>query len=76
MCYNRPVAAGRRKAAPNAVRDAVQKVGGMVAACSLLGVSYKTLERWTRAGAIPSLEPAVKLAKAAGVPVERFVGKK
>jgi hypothetical protein len=61
---------GRGK--PNAVREAVEKVGGIVPACALLMVSNATLHRWLSAGSIPLLVPALKLARASGIAVERF----
>ena len=68
--------AGRRKGKGerNAVRDAVERIGGIVPACALLMVSNRTLARWLATGSIPQLDAALKLAKASGVPVQKFAG--
>ena len=61
-----------RRPAPNAVREAVEKVGGIIEACAILKVSNRTLARWMADGRIPLLDPALKLAEVSGIPVERF----
>ena len=65
---------GKRKA-DNPVREAVEKVGGIIEVCALLKVSNRTLARWMADGRIPLLDPALKLAEASGIPVERFTAR-
>jgi hypothetical protein len=57
---------------PNAVREAVDRVGGIIEASALLRVSNVTISRWIRAGRIPNLDAALKLAEASGCPVQSF----
>ena len=67
--------AGRKRAPRaerNSVREAVEKVGGIIEACALLKVSNRTLARWLATGSIRRLDVALKLAKASGIPLERF----
>ncbi len=56
----------------NAVAQAIDKVGGGMKAAAIMGVQLATAYRWKKAGVIPLLVPALRLAKAAGVPVEKF----
>jgi len=56
----------------NVAAQAVEKVGGIIEACAILKVSNRTLARWMQRGRIPLLEPALKLAEASGIPVQRF----
>jgi transcriptional regulator with XRE-family HTH domain len=62
----------RSIAQPNAVREAVERVGGIIEASALLRVSNVTISRWMRTGWIPNLDAALKLAEESGIPVERF----
>jgi transcriptional regulator with XRE-family HTH domain len=62
----------RNPAQPNAVREAVEQVGGIIEASALLRVSNVTISRWMRMGRIPNLDAALKLSKASGFPVEWF----
>ncbi len=56
----------------NPVRAAVEKVGGLTKAAAICGVRERTVDRWQVRGSIPDLPAALRLAKAAGVAVERF----
>lgn len=56
----------------NAVAEAIAKVGGAVQACAIARVTPATLYDWRRKGYIRLLGPALRLAKAAKMPVERF----
>jgi hypothetical protein len=62
----------RNAAKPNAVREAVEHLGGVIEASALLRVSNVTVFRWMRLGYVPNLAAALKLARASGFPVERF----
>jgi hypothetical protein len=57
---------------PNAVDQAVAKVGGAVQACAICRVTPATLYDWKRKGYIRLLGPALRLARAAGMRVEEF----
>jgi hypothetical protein len=73
LMYGTGSKAKRRNAtARSAVREAVERVGGIIDACALLRVSNVTLFRWMKIGSIPNLDLALKLSKASGVPVEEF----
>jgi hypothetical protein len=56
----------------NGVREAVERVGGVIEASALLRVSNVAVFRWMRTGRVPSLDAALKLSRASGVPIERF----
>jgi hypothetical protein len=62
----------RVRGARNPVREAVEKVGGIIEACAILKVSNRTLARWLAAGHVPQLDAALRLAQASGMPVQRF----
>jgi hypothetical protein len=57
---------------PNPVEQAVAKVGGAVQACAICRVTPATLYDWRRKGYIRLLGPALRLARAAEMPVEAF----
>ncbi len=57
----------------NAVAQAVEKVGGVVQAAATMRVQPVTVYRWRRKGSIPLLVPAMRLAKATGTPIEKFM---
>lgn len=56
----------------NAVRQAVEKVGGLTQAAAICRVRERTVDRWRKDGKIPDLPAALRLAARAGIPVERF----
>lgn len=56
-----------------ALNRAVEKVGGPQRAADICGVRYQSINNWQNWGYIPNLAKAAKLAKAAGVPLEKLV---
>jgi hypothetical protein len=56
----------------NPVEQAVARVGGAVQACAICRVTPATLYDWRRKGYIRLLGPALRLARAAEMPVEVF----
>jgi len=68
----KPVPLIFRTVKPNPVEQAVAKVGGAVQACAICRVTPATLYDWRRKGYIRLLGPALRLARAAEMPVEVF----
>lgn len=58
----------------NAVRAAVDSVGGPLRAAVVMGVSLRTTYEWIRKGEIRLLKPALRLARMSGAKVEQFAG--
>lgn len=52
--------------------EAIARVGGAIQACAIARVTPATLYDWRKKGHIRLLEPALRLAKAANMPVEKF----
>jgi hypothetical protein len=57
---------------PNPVAEAIEKVGGAVQACAIARVTPTTLYDWRRRGYVRLLGPAIRLARAAEMPIEEF----
>jgi len=60
---------GERK---NWVAEACERVGGAQKASEIAGVRLGTMYGWRRQGYIHLLGPALRLARASRIPVERF----
>lgn len=71
-CYLLPDGGLAGMAKANAVTQAVEKVGGVVQAAAIMRVQPATVYRWLREGSVYQLVPALRLAKATSMPVERF----
>ena len=52
--------------------EAIEKLGGIYAACHAAKTTPTTMYAWNKAGEIRLLKPALRLAKASGIPIERF----
>ncbi len=64
----------RKKEEKNAVAEAVAAVGGPTKAARLCGVSNAAVHRWVKSGTVILLRHALRLSRASGVPIEKFVG--
>ena len=60
----------------NPVERAVRLVGGMTKATHICRVSAPTILNWRRKGIVRYAVPAIRLAKASGIPLEDLVGYK
>ena len=56
----------------NWVAEACERVGGVQKAAVIVGVREATMYGWRRQGYVTLLGPALRLAKASAIPVERF----
>jgi len=65
-------AGSRRRGETNWVAEAITRVGGIVQAAAICRVRQATLYDWKKKGAIRLLAPALRLAKASNIPVERL----
>jgi predicted site-specific integrase-resolvase len=65
-------ARGRSK--PNAVAEAIERIGGLTRATVVTGIPTQTLMRWRKAGRIMRTSAAVKIARASGVAIEKLAG--
>lgn len=63
----------RAKPGDNAVRHAVEKVGGVTQAAVLCGVRERQVWRWIAQGTIKSAH-AITLADAAGISAKKLAG--
>ena len=52
---------------PSATLDAVAKVGGVVAAAAICGVTYRSVSGWCAKGYVPDLRSGLALAGAARI---------
>jgi len=65
---------GKSKKPSNAVVEAIERLGGPVKASCIAGVSNATMYAWRDAGRVHRAVPAVLLARASGVSLERLIG--
>jgi DNA-binding transcriptional regulator YdaS (Cro superfamily) len=63
---------GTGRVADSAVTQAVAAVGGPTKAARICGVSNAAIHQWIKRGAVPLLNPALRLSRASGIPIEKF----
>jgi DNA-binding transcriptional regulator YdaS (Cro superfamily) len=63
-----------RKETQNAVARAVALVGGPTKAARICRVSNSAVHNWIQSRSVGLLRHALRLSRASGVPIEKFVG--
>ena len=61
--------------AKNWVAEACDRLGGVLQAAAVAKVTLRTMYGWRRRGCISLLDPALRLARALRIPVERFASR-
>ena len=64
----------RKQRDENVVACAVRLIGGPTKAATLCGVSNTAIHDWIQKGHVSLLKHAVRLSRASGIPIEKFVG--